>query len=92
MTIGDEAEKYLAPAAKLRGCQVKSFKSALEAGGFVRSVLDEDAVVLAKGSQGDVYAEEALKVLLHSTDEEHLLVRQSPAWRKLKDDFFSKFA
>lgn len=89
VTIGEEAEKYLAPAAKAKGCQVKSFKSALNAGGFVRGVLEPNAVVLAKGSQGDIYAEEALKVLLHETSEDHMLVRQSAKWQQIKQAFFS---
>lgn len=91
VTIGEEAEKYLAPAARARGCQVRSFRSAIEAGGFVRGVIEPKSVILAKGSQGDIYAEEALKILLHETTEDHELVRQSPAWRKAKDEFFSKF-
>ena len=91
ITIGDEAEKYLAPAARQRGCQVRSFKSAIDAGAFAHSVLDENAAVLVKGSQGNVYAEEAVKVLC-LMDEDPELVRQSPQWMKIKDDFFSKFA
>jgi UDP-N-acetylmuramyl pentapeptide synthase len=91
VTVGDEAEKYMAPAAKARGCQVKSFHSAIEAGAFVRSVLEENAVVLAKGSQGDIYLEEAIKLLLHSTGDDHQLVRQSPTWMATKNEFFSKF-
>lgn len=89
ITIGEEAEKYLAPAAKARGCQVRSFRSAIEAGSFVHKVLEPNAVILAKGSQGGIYAEEALKVLLHDTAEDHLLVRQSAAWTRRKQDFFS---
>lgn len=90
ITIGDEAEQYLAPAAKARGCQVKSFKSSIDAGGFARSVSEEGAAILVKGSQGDIYAEEAVKVLcLMSEDVE--LVRQSPEWMKIKEKFFSKF-
>ncbi len=92
VTVGKDAETYLAPAAKARGCQVKSFTSALEAGAFVHSVLEKGAVVLAKGSQGDIYLEEALKILLHETHEDHELVRQSPAWQKVKQDFFSELA
>ncbi|MES2876575.1 MAG: UDP-N-acetylmuramoyl-tripeptide--D-alanyl-D-alanine ligase [Patescibacteria group bacterium] len=92
VTVGDDAEKYLAPAAKARGCQVKSFHSALDAGAFVRSVLDEGAAVLAKGSQGDIYLEESLKMLLHATSDDHKLVRQSPAWIARKNEFFSKFS
>lgn len=91
VTIGEEAEKYLAPAARARGCQVKSFRNALEAGSFVHSVLIENAIILAKGSQGDIYAEEALKPLLHATIEDLQLVRQSPAWLDKKAKFFSKF-
>lgn len=92
VTIGDDAEKYLAPAAKARGCQVKSFKTAIDAGAFVRSVLEEGAAVLAKGSQGGIYAEEALKILLHSTQDDRKLVRQSPAWIRTKTEYFSKFS
>lgn len=90
VTIGEEAEKYLAPAAKARGCQVQSFKSPYDAGAFVRKVLEPGAVILAKGSQDGVFAEEALKVLLHSTSEEEFLVRQSKAWmEKKQSQFFS---
>lgn len=92
VTIGDDAEKYLAPAAKARGCQVKSFKTAIDAGAFARSVLEEGAAVLAKGSQGGIYTEEAIKILLHSTQDDHKLVRQSPAWIRTKNEFFSKFS
>jgi UDP-N-acetylmuramoyl-tripeptide--D-alanyl-D-alanine ligase len=92
ITIGEEAEKYLAPAARQQGCQVKSFRSAIDAGGFAHGVLDDGAVVLAKGSQGNIYAEEAVKILLHETHEDHELVRQSPQWLEVKRAFFSKFS
>jgi UDP-N-acetylmuramoyl-tripeptide--D-alanyl-D-alanine ligase len=90
VTVGGEAEKYLAPAARARGCQVKSFKTAIEAGAFVRQVTEPGAAILAKGSQGDVYLEEAVKVLC-LMDEDTQLVRQSPEWLKIKEDFFSHF-
>lgn len=90
VTIGDEAEKYLAPAAQKNGCQVKSFKSPYEAGGFVHGVLKTGAVVLAKGSQNGVFAEEAVKVLLHNTEDEERLVRQSEMWLRKKDDQFDR--
>jgi UDP-N-acetylmuramoyl-tripeptide--D-alanyl-D-alanine ligase len=92
ITVGDEAEKYLAPAAKSRGCQVKSFKSALNAGGFAHSVLEEGSIVLAKGSQTNVYCEEAVKVLLHTTEDDIHLVRQSAQWQQKKAAFFSEIS
>jgi UDP-N-acetylmuramoyl-tripeptide--D-alanyl-D-alanine ligase len=91
VTVGEEAEKYLAPAARRRGCQVKSFKSAIDAGAFTHSVMEKGAIVLAKGSQGNIYTEEAVKVLC-LMDDDTKLVRQSPEWIQIKDEFFSKFA
>lgn len=91
VTIGDDAEKFLAPAAAKRGCQVRSFKSPYEAGAFVHSVLHPHATILAKGSQNKVYAEEALKVLLHSPDEEEQLVRQSADWIAKKEAMFDRY-
>lgn len=91
VTVGEEAEKYLAPAARTRGCQVKSFKSAIDAGAFVRSITEKGAAILAKGSQGDIYVEEAVKVLCTMTEDEEL-VRQSPEWMAIKQEFFSKIS
>jgi UDP-N-acetylmuramoyl-tripeptide--D-alanyl-D-alanine ligase len=91
ITIGEQSEKYLAPAARRRGCQVQCFKNAIDAGAFAHKVLEEGAAVLVKGSQGGIYAEEAVKVLcIMSEDDE--LVRQSPQWLKTKMDFFSKIS
>lgn len=91
VTIGEEARKYLAPAAERQACRVRSFTSPYEAGGFVHSVLQEKGVVLVKGSQNGVFAEETVKILLHSTEDEEHLVRQSEAWMKKKQDQFSYF-
>lgn len=91
VTIGDEAEKYLAPAASGRGCQVRSFKSPYDAGTFVHSVLGPKTAILVKGSQNGVFAEEAIKMLLHSPEEELKLVRQTPNWIAHKKRIYSKF-
>jgi UDP-N-acetylmuramoyl-tripeptide--D-alanyl-D-alanine ligase len=91
VTVGEQAEKYLAPAARLRGCQVRSFKNAIDAGAFVHSVLEEGAAVLVKGSQGGIYTEETVKILCN-LDQSDELVRQSPQWLQKKADFFSKFS
>lgn len=90
ITIGDDAEKYLAPAAHSQGCQVKSFKNAVQAGAFAHSVMSQGALVLVKGSQGNVYAEEAVKILLLDQADAGKLVRQSPAWMATKEEFFER--
>lgn len=91
VTVGKDANNYLAPAAKTRGCQVRSFMSAIEAGGFVNSIIEPGMAILFKGSQGDIYLEEAVKVILHNSKDESQLVRQSEKWMKIKNKFFSKF-
>jgi len=84
VTIGSEAEKHLAPAARAVGCEVVSRKSPYEAGEYVKQHLQAGAVVLAKGSQNGVFAEEALKLLLRKPDDATRLVRQSAYWLTVK--------
>ncbi len=88
VTVGEDAARYLAPAAQTIGCQVESFKSPLDAAVFVHRILEPGAAVLFKGSQGGIYLEEAVKVVLHSTEDEKLLVRQSPEWLEKKRAYF----
>ncbi|HVX24324.1 MAG TPA: Mur ligase family protein [Candidatus Saccharimonadales bacterium] len=80
VTIGREAGEYLAAAAEEQGCQVQRFDDALLAGDYVAGLLKTDAVVLAKGSQNDVFAEEAVKKLLANSQDAQRLVRQSSTW------------
>jgi UDP-N-acetylmuramoyl-tripeptide--D-alanyl-D-alanine ligase len=89
VTIGPDAKQYLAPAAKEQGCQVKSFLSPYDAGHFVAGLLKESAVVLAKGSQNRVFAEESLKELLANPEDASKLVRQSRHWQDVKAKQFS---
>lgn len=84
VTIGLEARDYLAPAAEKRGCTVVSFLNPRAAGEYVREQLKDGAVVLAKGSQNGVFAEEALKPLLKDKADEAKLVRQSAYWLRIK--------
>lgn len=90
VTVGVEAGNYIAPTAKEKGCQVKSFTSPYLAGGFVHSVIKPGAVVLIKGSQNGVFTEEATKVLLHDATDEASLVRQSPEWMARKEAIFDR--
>lgn len=90
VTIGQEAADYLAPRAHARGCQVKTFMSPYEAGGFVNSVLKPGGVVLVKGSQNQVFSEEAVKVLLRDNEDGDKLVRQSAAWMRTKREQFDR--
>lgn len=88
ITVGELAEKFITPIARTNGCQVLNARSAIEAGGLVNKLLEPGGAALFKGSQGGIYLEEGIKVVLHSTDDEDQLVRQSPEWLEKKRKFF----
>ncbi len=88
VTIGALAKQQLAPSAQAAGCRVKSFADPYQAGHFVAELLNKDTVVLAKGSQNGVFAEEAVKLLLKNSDDARLLVRQSTDWLGKKQKQF----
>lgn len=89
VTIGAEAEKYLAPAAHRRGCAVRSFADPISAGTFVDRFVSPGAAILVKGSQNGVYAEEATKIMLESAGDFPELVRQDDYWMNKKRDWFA---
>ncbi len=92
ITVGEEAGKYIAPAARAQGCQVRECENAMQAGAFARSVLKDSAAVLLKGSQNNGYLEETTKILLKNPEDAQRVVRQSPAWLAKKEEYFSQFS
>lgn len=89
ITLGPDANEYLAAAAEEQGCKVDRFDTPYEAGEFIKGIIQEGAVILIKGSQNRVYAEEAIKPLLADSSDEARLVRQSPSWLKKKTKNFN---
>lgn len=87
VSVGELANKELAPYLKeTKQRKVVRMFSAERAGMFVREqVADkEDAIVLCKGSQNGVFAEEAVKQLLSDPADSARLVRQSDYWLRRK--------
>lgn len=84
VTIGPDANKYLAPAAKDKECNVQQFDDSHSVGEYLQQVVEEKALILAKGSQNGVFAEEAVKLLLANPADAKKLVRQSDYWLKRK--------
>lgn len=84
VTIGEAAKTILADAAEAKGCHVARCDSPYQAGKLVAERLQEGGVVLAKGSQNGVYAEESVKLLLAHGEDVYKLVRQSDFWMAKK--------
>lgn len=90
ITIGPDANEYIAPAASAKGCVVKSFNTPYEAGEYLQSKIEPGTIIFAKGSQDKVFAEEAIKPLLADPKDASKLVRQSAYWLKRKQESFKK--
>ncbi|MBP9739002.1 hypothetical protein KBD20_04915 [Candidatus Saccharibacteria bacterium] len=88
VTIGADANTYLAKAAEGAGCKVVRCPSPYHAADIVRPLLKKGTIVLIKGSQNKVFAEEAIKDLLHNSTDQAKLVRQSSKWIKVKEKQF----
>ncbi|HEY5806069.1 MAG TPA: Mur ligase family protein, partial [Candidatus Saccharimonadales bacterium] len=92
LTLGKHANEVLAPAARSRGCHVKTCKSPYEAGEYLRRHIKPRAVILVKGSQNGVFAEEAVKLILKHPEDSKRLVRQSKQWLAKKQKQFARSA
>lgn len=84
VTLGPDANQYLAAAAEAAGCAVQRCDSPYQAGEYIKSIIKPGAVVLLKGSQNRVFAEEAIKPLLANPADQQRLVRQSAYWLEVK--------
>ncbi len=89
ITIGPDANRYLAETARSQGCRVSSYESPYEAGEYLKSILRKDSLVLVKGSQNRVFAEETVKSILANPDDTSRLVRQSDDWMAIKKAQFA---
>ena len=92
VTIGGFANKYLvagAAAAGLKPEKIHTFMSPYAAGAYVASIIKLGDVVLAKGSQNGVFAEEAIAQLLADPAQCAKLVRQGSSWQAKKRQQFA---
>ncbi len=88
LTIGLDANKYLAEAAEAKGCKVQSFDSPYTIGEYLKPIIKKSAVILVKGSQNGVFVEETIKSILANPADSAKLVRQSQDWLKIKTKVF----
>lgn len=90
VTLGPDANKFISTAAAAKGCIVMTAKSPYEAAEIIKQRMTEGAVILAKGSQNGVFAEEAVKQLLKNKSDTTKLVRQSKYWLEIKRKQFNQ--
>jgi len=86
VTVGKDANAFLAPMARANGCEVYEAKNSNDAGLYLKDKIEKNAVILAKGSQNGVFTEEALKPLLADKSDFSKLVRQEKEWMRKKSN------
>lgn len=88
VTIGADANSYLAEAAEKAGCKVVRCPSPYHAADVIKPLLKKGTVVLIKGSQNGVFAEETTKELLQRKSDTKRVVRQGKKWMNIKTKQF----
>lgn len=86
--VGPLTLKYVIPRLKGAVPKVKWFKTAIQVGNYLRRALPYRAIVLVKGSQNEIFLEEAVKKILKNKSDEKKLCRQSSFWLGRKKAFF----
>jgi UDP-N-acetylmuramoyl-tripeptide--D-alanyl-D-alanine ligase len=89
IVIGPDAKTFLAQAAQAGANRVVAFDSPYAIADYLKPKLNDDVIILFKGSQNGVFLEEAIKPLLAQTQDASRLVRQSSAWLRIKSRQFS---
>ncbi len=65
------------------------YKNAIQAGLHIKEELQKESIILFKGSQNELYLEEAIKFLLENSNDSKLLCRQEEFWMGKKSEFFN---
>ena len=92
VVIGKDAEVHTVSGAKDSGMDpdnIKIFKTPYEIGHFLKRIVQNNDLVLVKGSQNGVFSEEVVRILLDpSLDAKDYVVRQSKSWQRKKRKAF----
>lgn len=89
ITLGEDATNYLGRVARdEKGVNTDGYSSPHRIGVYLRQIIDEDTVILLKGSQNKVFLEEAIKPILPDPSDQAKLVRQNDDWLAIKHDQF----
>lgn len=79
------AEQYLAKAALSNGMskeKIKTFTDSTAAGEYLKKIIKDGDIILAKGSQNNVRIEKALELIIKDQENKNsLLVRQGEMWK-----------
>ena len=90
--VGQEMKRHGLPILQKKlGKKVTHFNNSLEAGDAIASLLKQNDLILVKGSQNNIFLEEAVKIMMaDQSKSRQLLCRQSTWWLNLKRQALTK--
>lgn len=91
-TLGPQTNEYVIPILKSSNKRIykDSSKNSVQLGLHLKESLPENAIILFKGSQNEIFLEEAIKFILENQSDEKKLCRQSEYWKNTKAQFFNQ--
>lgn len=93
--VGPLTQQYVIPLVEKHRDEIKEirwFSTSHEAGLYMKSHLPEHCLILVKGSQNQIYLEEAIGHILKNTADKKLLCRQDQYWQEIKKRYFASFS
>jgi UDP-N-acetylmuramyl pentapeptide synthase len=81
--VGPLTKRFILPIVEKKVKTVEWFPSITELNIKLRDI-PHHSLILFKGSQGDLWLEESIKLLLKNKEDVHNLCRQYPFWKKVK--------
>lgn len=89
-TLGPQTHEYAIPILKESNKRIykDSSKNSIQLGLHLKESLPENAIILFKGSQNEIFLEEAVKFVLQNQNDEKNLCRQSEFWKNTKAQYF----
>jgi len=90
-TLGPQTQEFVLPIIKESNKRIykDASKNSVQLGLHLKESLPENAIILFKGSQNEIFLEEAIKFILENQTDEKKLCRQSEYWKNKKSSYFN---
>ncbi len=91
--VGPMTREYVLPTIQAHESKFKEmrwFDTAPRASEYLKDNLPKNAIILAKGSQNNIFLEEAVKMILEDKKDDKKLCRQNEYWLEVKKTSFAR--
>lgn len=90
-TVGPQTQEFVLPIIKGSNKRIykDASKNSIQLGLHLKESLPQNAIILFKGSQNEIFLEEAIRFILGNQSDEKKLCRQSEYWKNRKAAYFN---